>query len=351
MENHKSHKIHLSPLTIKDAEATYNLFSLPEVADFYDNKPIEHNESPMVFTYRIIKGSDYIWKISFKDKPNKLIGVCALHKWDAANKTIEIGGTLLPQLWNRNIMGTTFKEIIEVAKTKIGASHILARTSPTNIQAIQLVKKLGFKQTSLSVNEILLKLDLKTEQSIIQSTVYHLEKGNTILYPTDTVWGLGCNALNVRAISKINKIKNRPADKSYILLMKDLESIAQYADFNFNIIHEILSKTQKPTTIIYPLKNNVLKHVASINQTIAIRIPVGGFAEKLVNQIEFPLISTSANVSNTFTPDNYANIADSIKQKADYTVPKILLEKKAVKQQPSAIIKVDKFGNMNVIRE
>ncbi len=350
MKKEKSNDIQLKPLTIEDAEAAYHLFSLKEVADFYDTKPIEHNESAMVFTYRIIKGSNYIWKVTLAEKPNQLIGVCALHKWDATNKTIEMGGTLLPKWWNQNIMGTAFKHIIAFATEKIGVQKMLARTSPTNIQAIKLVEKLGFEQTNISVNEILLSLKVKNEKSILQKSISYLNKNGTLLYPTDTVWGLGGKALSKTVFDKINTIKNRPADKSYIVLMNGLDQVKAYADFDRNQIENLLAETEKPTTIIYPLKNNALLHLAAADHTLAIRIPQRGFAKALVNSIDYPIISTSANLSGELNPTSFNEISVQIKNQVDYIVPYCLLEEDKTNVKPSTILKIEPTGDISTIR-
>jgi len=351
MKKRESHKIQLKPLTIKDADAAYHLFSLKEVADFYDTKPIEHNESAMVFTYRIIKGSNYIWKVTRTEEADTLIGICALHKWDVTNKTIEIGGTLLPKWWNQNIMGTAFKEIIAFANKKIGVNQILARTSPTNIQAIRLVEKLGFQRINLSVNEIFLRLNLPNESSILQKTIHCLNEEGCLLYPTDTVWGLGGNALSKRVFDKINSIKNRPAHKAYIVLMKSLEAMAQYVHFDKTQIEALLAKAQKPTTIIYPLKNKALQHLAAEDNTIAIRIPQHGFVKGLLQSIDFPIISTSANLSGMPNPANFHEISENLKSQVDYIVPYNAVEDSQTSPEPSTILKIEPSGDILTIRE
>lgn len=351
MKKIESHKIELKPLTIKDADAAYHLFSLKEVADFYDTKPIEHNESAMVFTYRIIKGSNYIWKVTRTKDAETLIGICALHKWDVTNKTIEIGGTLLPKWWNQNIMGTAFKEVIAFAAEKVGVNQILARTSPTNIQAIKLVEKLGFQRVNLSVNEIFLRLNLPNESSILQKTIQCLNKEGCLLYPTDTVWGLGGNALSKHVFDKINTIKNRPAHKAYIVLIKSLEAMVPYVHFNKTEIEALLAKAEKPTTIIYPLKNKILQHLAAEDNTIAIRIPQHGFVKSLIQAIDFPIISTSANLSGTPSPVHFHDISKDIKKQVDYMVPYSAVEESRDLKEPSAILKIEPSGDISTIRK
>jgi len=351
MKAWKPQDIILQPFSIDDADAAFHLFSLKEVVDFYDNKPIEYNESPMVFTYRLIKGSNHIWKVAFNHDADTLIGVCALHKWDATKKTIEIGGTLLPQFWNQNIMGLAFQQVIDFVKHEIGAHRILARTSPTNIQAIKLVEKLGFEHTHLSVNEIELALSLNNQTNILQKTINCLNEEGTILYPTDTIWGLGANALSKTAVQKINLIKNRPAEKSYILLMKNVEVIEQFCAFDPQQIQAILDKAERPTTVIYPLNDERFHHITASDNTIAIRIPKTGFVKYLVEAIDYPLISTSANISGSTTPKNFDEVDEQLKNQVDFIVPYPLGNNENASTMPSTILKITDTGDIITLRD
>jgi len=147
-----------------------------------------------------------------------------------------------------------------------------------------------------------------------------IKRGEVILYPTDTIWGLGCNALNTSAVEKIFEIKNRPATKSCIVLMRDEAMLKQFVDDIPAIYFEIKSKLQKPTTFIFK-SNGILKYpVCSEQNTIAVRIPNDAFCNELLQLINVPLLSTSANVSSEPSPSNFNNIKNSIKQNVDYLV-------------------------------
>ncbi|MFM2048098.1 MAG: hypothetical protein RI955_646 [Bacteroidota bacterium] len=147
-----------------------------------------------------------------------------------------------------------------------------------------------------------------------------ITEGKIILYPTDTIWGLGCDALNRNAVDKIFEIKNRPATKSCIVLMKDEAMLQQYVQQIPDIYFELKAKAKKPTTFIFK-SNGILKYpVCSANNTIAIRIPNDEFCEAVLQTINVPLLSTSANVSGEVSPQNFAAIQSIIKQKVDYVV-------------------------------
>jgi len=343
-----ANNILLQPLEVTYAKQVFDLFNNPAVAVGYDSPPIEVGETPMVFTYRIIKGSNVIWKISLPGNADTLVGVCALHKYSASSKTIEIGGTLLPNYWNQNIMGSTLVAVINYAIDNFNLKKIIAKTSPTNIQAIRLVSKLGFVKNKQTVNETELVLHTD-EKRIIKTSIFHLKKGEVILCPTDTIWGLSCNALLTQAIEKIDQIKNRPASKSYIVLMKDFESVGKYASINVEPIKALLEKTQKPSTIIYTLKNNLLQHLAHNDNTLAIRIPQKGFIAKLLQQIDFPIVSTSANLSGDAAPVNFSNINTKVRNGVDYLVPPILDH--GAKPKASTIIKLLDDGKYVILRD
>lgn len=337
----------LNPLTIDAADEVFALFSNSKVISGYDNPPIEAEETAMVFTYRIIKGSNAIWRVSLTKKPQELIGICALHNYDANKRTIEIGGTLLPAYWNKNIMAIAFERIIKYAVVNFNLKKIGAKTSPTNIQAIRLVSKLGFVKSKITVNETELELNVD-KKIIIEQAVNHLKKGEIILSPTDTIWGLSCNALLPASIEKIDTIKNRLANKSYIVLIKDSETLKNYVAVNEEKVNALLKDIQKPTTIIYPLKNKLLQHLAHDDNTLAIRIPQKGFIVALLQKIDFPLVSTSANLSGEIAPANFSTINSKVRNAVDYIVPPVMDTEGDVKS--SSIIKILDDGEVSIIR-
>lgn len=153
----------LEPLHLQEAEKVFELFSQPEVMACYDIGPIEQQESPTVFTYRIMKGSNHIWTIRRPDLPQEIIGVCALHKFDKTSNSIEIGGTLKPSLWGNNIMKSAFEQLIEFAANEINVRTVIGRTLRRNYAAIRLVKKLGFKTAKVTEDETFLELNLRKQ--------------------------------------------------------------------------------------------------------------------------------------------------------------------------------------------
>lgn len=338
----------LKPLTVEFSKQVFTLFSHPKVVASYDNPPIESGETAMVFTYRIIKGSNAIWLISLTNQPETLIGVCAFHNYNANTKTIEIGGTLLPKYWNQNIMGSVFQHIIKYALHNFNLKKIIGKTSPTNIQAIRLISKLGFVKSQVTVNQTSLELNVD-KQEIIKTASNFLKNGKVILCPTDTIWGLSCNALKPHAIEKIDSIKNRPASKSYIVLVNSFKTLNKYVIANELQINALLQERTKPTTIIYTLKNKKLLHLAHKDNTLAIRIPQKGFVKDLLQQVDFPIVSTSANLSGEIPPSNFSNINNVVRNAVDYIIPPIMDNEAG--SQASAIIKLLDNGDYNVIRE
>ncbi|MDE1193313.1 MAG: L-threonylcarbamoyladenylate synthase [Arachidicoccus sp.] len=147
-----------------------------------------------------------------------------------------------------------------------------------------------------------------------------LEKGGTILYPTDTVWGLGCDPTNENAVNKIIQIKERPANKSFIVLVNSLDMLQHYVSVIDEKIIHFLSLNTKPTTVIYPSAIGFASSVYAADGSVAIRICKDEFCNELIKQIKKPLLSTSANISGEPTPRIFKEIKQSIAQKADYTV-------------------------------
>lgn len=344
----KCDNIFLQPLTIAFAKQVFALFSKPKVIECYDSPPIESGETEMVFTYRIIKGSNAIWQISLTKKPQQLIGICALHNYNANSKTIEIGSTLLPNYWNKNIMSTALQYIIKFSIHNYALKKIIAKTSPSNIQAIRLVSKLGFVKSKQSINQIELELNID-KNTIVKQAANHLKNGEVILCPTDTIWGLSCNALMPNAIEKIDTIKKRPATKSYIVLINNFETLSKYVRVNETQIKALLNKNKKPITIIYSLKNSLLQHLAHSDNTLAIRIPKLGFMPELLKEIGFPIVSTSANINGETAPVIFNDISSLVRNEVDYIVPTIMDSGGGAKA--STIIKLNDDGSINTIRE
>lgn len=175
-----------------------------------------------------------------------------------------------------------------------------------------------------------------------------LLRGGTILYPTDTIWGIGCDATNAKAVEKIYRIKERLIDKSFIILVKDLEMLKDYVVEVPEIAVELQESISDPLTIIYSGGKNLAKNVIASDGSVAIRIPTHDFCLKLLDRFNKPLISTSANVSGGSVPFSFRSISDQIKESVDYIAP---IEQNTINRpKPSTIVKVDAKGEITVIR-
>lgn len=171
----------------------------------------------------------------------------------------------------------------------------------------------------------------------IITTKQHLENGKIILYPTDTVWGLGCDATNFEAVSKIYQLKNRKESKSLIVLVSSINMLKKYVSVSNKVI-KILKDQDKPTTIIYNNPKDFAKNTIAKDNTIAIRIVQDEFCRKLIKKFGKPIVSTSANVSTKPTPKSFKEISKPILEGVDYIVN---LHQNKVNIKSSTILKVD----------
>ncbi len=176
-----------------------------------------------------------------------------------------------------------------------------------------------------------------------------LKNGGTILYPTDTVWGIGCDATNAAAVEKVFAIKNRHAAKSLIVLVSDDAMLNKCVKEVPAMAWDILEHVTKPTTIIYPNGINVAKNVLAEDGSIAIRMIKEPFCNKLIHQFNKPIVSTSANISGETPPASFNDVDDKIKNAVDYVVNYRQPEKKNIRA--SSIIKIGINGEIEIIRK
>ncbi len=183
----------------------------------------------------------------------------------------------------------------------------------------------------------------------ISNSLETLKRGGVLLYPTDTVWGLGCDAENASAIKKIFKIKKRNERKSMIVLVNSIEMLSEYVyEIPSNAI-DIIRHTRRPVTIVY---NNVRKFPAGLlsnDGSIGIRVTRDKFCSELIRKFGKPVVSTSANISGRPTPANFIEIEEEIIRSVDYVVEYRREEFK--KHKSSRIIKVETDGSITVIRD
>ena len=184
---------------------------------------------------------------------------------------------------------------------------------------------------------------------IIKQAIAALENGGTLLYPTDTIWGIGCDATNANAVEKIYSIKQRDPNKSMLILCSDIEQLEKYVVSLPQVDSDIMKNSSKPTTIIYPEARNLPASLVANDGSIGIRIPNMEFCQTLLRTFGKPIVSTSANFSGMPSAMNYKDIDPKIIQLVDYAVPN--LPQFESKDYSSRILKVDSSNNIIVIRD
>ena len=208
---------------------------------------------------------------------------------------------------------------------------------------------------------------------IIQEAVKVLREGGVILYPTDTVWGIGCDATNEKAVARVFEIKRRSEAKSLVLLACDLDMVAKYIKVIPSIAIDLVEVNDAPMTIIYPGAQYLAPNAVAADGSVGIRIPIdssfagstgespagkpttprndltaGAFCRELVRRLRRPLVSTSANLSGEPTPASFAEISEEIKSAVDYVVPKPFGA--GATGRSSQIIKLGLGGEVEILR-
>ena len=185
-------------------------------------------------------------------------------------------------------------------------------------------------------------------QSEINAALKTLYSEGIILYPTDTVWGVGCDATSVEAVNKVYHLKKREESKALICLVNSLTMLKGYVGSIPKSVHSILKNASKPTTIIYNNPKGLAHNLVSSENTIAVRIVSNGFAFSLIEQFGKPIVSTSANVSGNSTPKSFQEIEGDILKGVDYVVN---LQQEKSDATPSRIIKINSDGSLSIIRD
>ena len=183
----------------------------------------------------------------------------------------------------------------------------------------------------------------------LKKSLQILREGGVILYPTDTIWGLGCDATDSAAVEKIFSIKSRSDSKSLIILVDGLTMLERYTDEIPEIAYELVSASDAPLTVIYPSGKNLAPAVCSNDGSVAIRICKEKFCSELLKRFRKPLVSTSANISGDPPPQVFGEINKKIVESAGYAVEYRRDDIK--KRSPSSIIKIEKNGVFKIIRE
>lgn len=176
-----------------------------------------------------------------------------------------------------------------------------------------------------------------------------LSSGGIILYPTDTIWGIGCDATNDKAVKRIYDIKKREDNKSMLVLLDNENRLTQYIGKVPDIAWELIEASDKPLTLIYPYAKNLAPNLIANDGSVGIRIVKDEFCVQLIKQFRKPLVSTSANISGEKSPVVFSEISENIKSKVDYIVTH--RQSDNTPGIPSSIIKINDGGFFKIIRE
>ena len=182
----------------------------------------------------------------------------------------------------------------------------------------------------------------------MEACIKVLQDGGLILYPTDTIWGIGCDATNEEAVAKIYKLKKRADEKSMIVLLAAEKDLLQYVTQPPPDIFDYLKEVSKPTTVIYEGVINLADNLINKDGSIAIRIVKDEFCKQLIKRFRKPIVSTSANISGLPSPSNFNAIDTAIKNGVDYIVQH--RQDDVTPTTPSTIVKWNADGSLHILR-
>lgn len=212
------------------------------------------------------------------------------------------------------------------------------------LKELFLQRRLSFLGVFCYINQYHLCMNAEVNKALAV-----LEAGGTILYPTDTVWGLGCDATNEAAVQKLFDIKERPAEKSFVILLPDVKSVLAYVANPVPDLMGLLKSFERPTTVVYPQAVGIAAAALPADGSAAIRVTADPFCKMLLKRFKKPIIATSANISGAPTPRFFAEVSDEIKQRVDYIVQHRQDDREM--NAPSRIVKIHEDGSMTVIRD
>ncbi|MCK9638719.1 MAG: L-threonylcarbamoyladenylate synthase [Prolixibacteraceae bacterium] len=182
----------------------------------------------------------------------------------------------------------------------------------------------------------------------LKKAVEVLRQGGVILYPTDTVWGLGCDATNPEAVKRVFGIKQREDIKSMLVLIENQNMLNSYVREVPEVAWQLIEVTDKPLTIIYSGAKNLASNLIATDGSVGIRVTTEKFTEQLIQRFRRPIVSTSANISGEPTPQNFDEISEGIKASVDYVVQ--YRQDDQSKSKPSSILKLGVSGEIQIIR-
>lgn len=186
-------------------------------------------------------------------------------------------------------------------------------------------------------------------QNDIKNALNVLNGGGIILYPTDTIWGIGCDATNAKAVERIYKIKKRADSKSMLVLMENPALLDRYVNDVPEVAWDLVEIATTPLTVIYPDAKNLAQNLIAEDGSIGIRFTKEEFTSKLLQRFRRPLVSTSANISGEKSPAFFDEVSDEIKAAVDYIVE--YQQNDISPANPSSIIKLGPGGRIDIIRK
>ena len=186
-------------------------------------------------------------------------------------------------------------------------------------------------------------------QEDIKQSIEVLRAGGVILYPTDTIWGLGCDATNELAVKRIYEIKKRADAKAMLTLIDSPAKLQAYVTEIPDMAWDLIELSEKPLTIIYPEAKNLALNLLAEDKSIGIRVTNEIFSKSLCERFRKPIVSTSANISGEPAPQNFSEISNEIKSAVDYIVS--FRQKETALPKPSSIIKLGAGNLIQIIRK
>ena len=176
-----------------------------------------------------------------------------------------------------------------------------------------------------------------------------MNEGGVILYPTDTIWGIGCDATNEEAVRRVYQIKQRSDSKAMLVLVDSPVKVDFYVQDVPEVAWDLIEVADKPLTIIYSGARNLASNMIAEDGSVGIRVTNEEFSKRLCQQFRKAIVSTSANISGQPSPANYSEITEELKSMVDYVVG--YRQEEMGHPKPSSIIKLDKGGVIKIIRE
>ncbi|MBR2261969.1 MAG: threonylcarbamoyl-AMP synthase [Paludibacteraceae bacterium] len=201
----------------------------------------------------------------------------------------------------------------------------------------------------MNINENRKPNNLSEFKDDIKEAVKVMRAGGIILYPTDTIWGLGCDATNEDAVKKIYELKKRSDSKALLVLTDHVAKVERLVDEMPEVAYDLIDLSEKPLTIIYSGAKNLATNLLAEDGSVGIRVTKESFSKALCETFRLPIVSTSANISGEPAAKNFSEISEEIKNGVDYIVK--YRQKDFSKAAPSSIIKLGKGGEVSIIRE